>query len=132
MRGASQATKPVLSGARSRMTRIVFPMMPAARLFQPAWTAATTVPSRLARSTGKQSAVMTVQTTPGFVETEASASGSPSAVSASTTSVPCTCLSHTGSDGTSCATMERFMRTQAPKSPVCGATLRPMMPSALP
>src|SRR5690606_11368687 len=71
--GPSQATS---SPAAARIAATVCSSTPAARPRQPACATATSLPSRAANTTGRQSAVRMASTAPGTSVTAASASGS--------------------------------------------------------
>ncbi len=141
--GPSQAMMP--SGSEP-IAATVAPSTPLARPRQPACAAPTTEPSRAANNTGMQSATWIAHTTPGCLVTAASARGRRDSIScsalavrgmfaasSSTTDVPCTCSSHTGSDGSrpSLRTRTRFSRTAAGLSPTCTPVLSESQGAAL-
>ena len=81
---------PIGPATRRRIATTVACRMPAATPRQPACAAATTDPDRSASSTGRQSATVTQQTTPGVIAVDASAAaGLDRIASAATTSAPC-------------------------------------------
>src|SRR5574343_81413 len=108
------------------MASSVASITPPHRPRQPAWAAPTTVPSRSASSTGRQSAVITAHTTPGVRLTLASATGTlPGAtVAASTTAMPCTCCSQAGSAGSCWRSRARLAATLAASSPTWSPRFR--------
>ena len=94
------------------MAATVLSSTPALRPRQPAWAAATVVPSRSHSSTGRQSAIRTAHTLPGRRAMQASACGGIAVASASTTRVPCTCCNQHGSAGKCARRRSRLARTR--------------------
>ena len=85
---------------------------------QPAWAAATAVPSRLVNSTGKQSATMMVQASPRWVVTQASAAVPSGVVRLnSSTPTPCTCLRNTACAPMDFCSVARLAFTSSDTSP---------------
>src|SRR5688572_13949379 len=103
MAGPSQA---MTRSGGTRIASSVASRTPADSPRHPACAAATVVPSTSAKSTGMQSAACATHTTPDFLVIAASPSRA-AFVSRSITRVPCTCLSHAGSAGTSARNWRR-------------------------
>jgi len=82
------------------------------------------LPARSLSKTGRQSAVITAQTSPGLCVTTPSASASGVARVASITAVPCACLTHAGSAGRHALRMARLRVTQRGSSPTRMLKLR--------
>lgn len=111
------------SSGEQPMAFNVFSMTPLSKPRQPAWAAATTPPARSQNNSGRQSAVITAQTTSVSDVHEASASGFFCPVAASTVNVPCTCCSQQGSAGRSAARAARLAVTLSGSSPTCSPRL---------
>ena len=118
MPGPSQASSDSGAAPSAASQPTVDSSTPADNPRQPACAAATCVPARLQKRTGRQSAVSTAQTTPVLRVQDPSAmtrlpANAAATIPASTTPVPCTCCNQAGSPGKSspARSSSRFRRT---------------------
>ena len=126
--GAETATARAAQATGTCMVARVASSTPSSKPRQPAWAAATTLLASSQKSTGRQSAVMTAQGTPGWREKAASACGggaSGESSAASTTVVPCTCSSQRGELPISAPSCARLAATACGSSPTCSPRLKP-------